>query len=362
MSVYKRGKRWYYYIKINGARQRGAIPEARTKYQAEQAEIRIRNEIFEGRFGVRETNKTLREFVDETFLPWSKENKRSWRNDVSRINPIQAFFGRRKLKDISPFLVEKYKSERGKSVTVRGNVRAKATVNRELQLLSRIFTLAMRNKEVRSNPCAEVEQFKGEVRRNRYLLPGEEERLMAELSGRRSHLQIIVSIALNTGMRRGEILRLRKQDVDFHRGLIHVTQTKTDEDRDVPMNDMLMNELMAHCANLPTDYLFVWPRTGKPIDEIKTSFTRACEKAGIEDLRFHDLRHTAATRMAEAGVDPFTIAEILGHKNITTTARYSHATANAKRRAVAVLEAARQESGPHMGHKQEQRPLLTAVG
>ncbi len=103
------------------------------------------------------------------------------------------FFGKRKLKDISSFLVEKYKSERGMSVTVRGNVRAKATVNRELQLLSRIFTLAMRNKEVRSNPCAEVEQFKGEVRRNRYLLPGEEERLMAELSGRRSHLQIIVS-------------------------------------------------------------------------------------------------------------------------------------------------------------------------
>jgi integrase len=362
MSVYKRGKRWYYYIKISGARQRGAIPEARTKYQAEQAEIRIRNEIFEGRFGARQTTKTLREFVEETFLPWAKENKRSWRNDVSRAKPILAFFGKRRLVDISPFLVEKYKSERGKSKTRRGDVRAKATVNRELQLLSRIFTLAMRNKELRSNPCAEVEPFKGEVRRNRYLLPDEEKRLMAVLIGRRAHLRLIVLIALNTGMRRGEILRLRKQDVNFHRGLIHVTQTKIDEDRDVPMNEMLMNELMAHCANLTTDHLFVWPRTGKPIDDLKTSFTRACEKAKIEDLRFHDLRHTAATRMAEAGVDPFTIAEILGHKNITTTARYSHATASAKRRAVAALEAARQESGPQMGHKQEQRPLLTAVG
>src|SRR4051812_45253579 len=135
MSVYKRGNRWYYYIKINGVRRRGAIPEARTKYQAEQAETRIRNEIFEGRFGVRQTSKTLKGFVEETFLPWAKENKRSWRNDVSRAKPILAFFGKRRMVDISPFLVEKYKSERGKSKTRRGDVRAKATVNRELQLL-----------------------------------------------------------------------------------------------------------------------------------------------------------------------------------------------------------------------------------
>src|SRR5438128_12443718 len=111
---------------------------------------------------------------------------------------------------------------------------------------------------------------------------------MAVLTGRRAHLRLIVLIALNTGMRRGEILRLRKQDVDFHRGLIHITQTKIDEDRDVPMNEMLMNELMAHCAKLTTDHLFVWPRTSKPIDDLKTSFTRACEMAEIEDLRFHD--------------------------------------------------------------------------
>lgn len=165
--------------------------------------------------------------------------------------------------DDSPFLIEKYKSERGKSVTVRGNVRAKATVNRELQLLSRIFTLAMRNKELRANPCVEVEQFKGEVRRNRYLPPDEEERLMAELTGRRTHLRLIVLIALNTGMRRGEILRLKRQDVDFHRSLIHVTQTKIDEDRDVPMNSLLMNKLMEHCESLTKDYLFIWPKTGE---------------------------------------------------------------------------------------------------
>lgn len=79
-------------------------------------------------------------------------------------------------------------------------------------------------------------------------------------------------------------------------------------------------------------------------------------------MRFHDLRHTAATRMAEVGVDPFTIAEILSHKNIATTAQYSHATATAKRQAVAALEAASKENGPQIVHKEEQRSAMTAVG
>jgi Site-specific recombinase XerD len=240
---------------------------------------------------------------------------------------------------------------------MRGGLRSKASVNRELQLLSRVFSLAIKNRELKANPCSEIEQFKGEVRRNRYLLPDEEERLMAQLIGRRAHVRLIVVVALDTGMRRGEILRLRKQDVDFYRGNIHVTETKIDEDRDIPMNDTITNELMTHCANLKSDYLFANPKTGKPIADIKNAFTGACEDAELEDLRFHDMRHTAATRMGEAGVDPFTIAAIMEHKDIKTTSEYTHATIAAKRAAVVAL----QQSGPQMGHREEQRPKLAAA-
>ena len=76
-------------------------------------------------------------------------------------------------------------------------------------------------------------------------------------------------------------------------------------------------------------------KTGKPVTDIKKSFASACKQAEIEGLRFHDLRHTTATRMGEAGIDPFTIAQILGHKDIRTTVGYTHATREAKRRAVA---------------------------
>jgi len=361
MSVYKRGDRWYYYIKIKGVRYRGAIPEARTKYKAQEAERRIRDEIFEGRYGNAQSNKTLKEFVEEAYMPWAKENKRSWRSDQSRLKPILAYFGSKKMLDINPFLVEKYKVTRSKAVTVRGKERSRASVNRELELLSRIYNLAISNREVRNNPVAEVDHYKGEVRRSRYLLPDEEERLMAQFTGKRTHLRLIVLVALHTGMRLGEILKLRRRELDFHRGEILVTRTKTDEDRRVPMNDRLYQELVSHCAGLVSEYVFVNPETGRPLVCIKRAFEKALEDAAIEDFRFHDLRHTAATRMGEAGIDPFTIAAILGHKSIAMTASYTHATQQAKRRAVAVLENAGVESGPQMGHRHQQRPALAAA-
>ena len=362
MSIYKRGKHWCYYIKIKGTRYRGTISEARTKHQAFQAETIIRNQIFEGKYGTFQSNKTFTELVEKDFLPWARENKRSWRNDFSRMKPLMAFFGSMRLADISPFLIEKYKIKRSKTITMRGTKRTQTTVNRELQLLSRVLSMAVTNRDLRTNPCFEVRKFKGEVRRKRYLLPDEEARLMQALVGRHAHLRLIVMIALHTGMRRGEILRLSKQDLDFHRGEIHVTKTKTDRDREVPMTPTLERELKARCTTINSDFLFANPNTKLPITDIKHGFESACEKAGIREFWFHDLRHTAATRMAERGIDPFTIAAIMGHTDIKMTASYTHATASAKRAAVSALERASLESGPQMGHKVEQRPVLAAVG
>jgi integrase len=349
----------HYYIKIKGVRYRGSIPEARTKYKAQEAERKIRDEIFEGRYGKAQSRKTLKEFFEETYLPWAKTNKRSWKSDESRIKPILAQFGGKKLTDITSFLVEKYKITRSKTLTRGGTTRAKATINRELALLSRLFTLAIRNKCASKNPVAEVGLFKGLTSRTRYLLPEEEASLIGAVAGH-THLRLVILIALHTGMRRGEILKLKKKDVDFYRGEIHVTQTKTDEDRTVPMNDTLRLELSSHIASHESEYLFMNPQTGKPVVSIQRAFEAARLEAGLEDFRFHDLRHTAATRMAEAGVDVFTISAILGHKDIKTTARYAHSTAMAKRRAVAALEGQNRESGPQIGHTsgREQRLAL----
>jgi integrase len=167
--------------------------------------------------------------LEKDFLPWGRDNKRSWRNDFSRIKPLLGFFGSKKLADIGSFMIEICKVKRSKTKTLRGGTRSRTTVNRELQLLSRVLSMAVTNRELRTNPCLEVRKVKGEVRRKRYLLPDEEARLLQALVGRRGHLRLIVIVALHTGMRRGEILRLRKKDLDFHRGQCSVIADKAVE-------------------------------------------------------------------------------------------------------------------------------------
>src|SRR5216683_2339601 len=96
MSVYKRGKQsthWHYYFRVRGVRYRGALPEARTKWEAEQAETQIRQQVYEGKFGGLAIAPRLKDFIDETYLPWAKANKRSCRDDVWRSGVLIEYFG-----------------------------------------------------------------------------------------------------------------------------------------------------------------------------------------------------------------------------------------------------------------------------
>jgi hypothetical protein len=165
VSIYKRiwkhpdgSKRFRYYFHktINGKRYKEAIPTARTKAEAETAAIKIAAEIHAGIYGGTKGSPTLKDFVEKTFKTWTKEHKRSWRSDLSRLKPIVAFFGKKRLKDISPFEVESYKLKRLKTLIKYKEVekpRTVASVNRELQSLSRIFTLAIEKREIVNNPC-----------------------------------------------------------------------------------------------------------------------------------------------------------------------------------------------------------------
>ena len=130
---------------------------------------------------------------------------------------------------------------------------------------------------------------------------------MSALTGRRAYLRPIVVLALNTGMRRGEILGLEWKNIDLSRGLIYVTHTKSGKDRVIPLNQDARSALESLKR--------VGPRVFN-VDWIKVAWAAALTDAKIDDFRFHDLRHTAATRLADAGTDAFTIAAILGHSTI----------------------------------------------
>lgn len=183
------------------------------------------------------------------------------------------------------------------------------------------------------NPCLEVKKIPEENQRSRYLTPEDGMRLLAACIGDREQLRPIILLAVNTGMRRGEILSLRWSQVDFQRGVIHLVRTKSGKGRDVPINLVVRDEWLRLRQN-SSEFVFTSQKTGKALTHCKRAFASARRVAGIQDLHFHDLRHTAATRMADIEADPFTIAELLGHSDQRMTKRYTHSLENNKRLAL----------------------------
>lgn len=179
MPVRKRGDVWYYDFQIKGSRYRGSIPEARLKSEAEQDEVEKRKEVFEGRYGRPQGSRPFAEFVGDpeaegdnfaegTYLDWARTNKKTWRHDRFRAKVLVEAFRGKTLREVSPLLIEKFKRDRCKSTTKRNTERSPATVNRELELLSEIFGLAMKYREIDTNPCREVEHFKEDNEQYRY--------------------------------------------------------------------------------------------------------------------------------------------------------------------------------------------------
>lgn len=356
MSVYLRGtcdkkhrhsgecKRWYYDFRLRGVRYRGALPEAKTKQKTEQAEAVIRSEMFSGRFGEMKQTPTLKEFFDKTYLPWAKTNKKSWKDDEKRWKPIKAYFKSKRLSEISPFDLERFKKVRRETPTKfdtkeKPRPRTNATVNRELALLSKVLSLAIDAGHIKENPSKRVKKLKEDNERIRFLSSDEEARLLAELKGNEL-INVIVVFALNTGMKQGEIFSLRWNEIDWSRNLIHVIQTKTSKNRVVPINDAARDVLrfqQRKQAKKASELVFPSPRTSVRLVKLHKGFVKACEEAGVLDFHFHDLRHTFASRLAESGADAFTIAELLGHSKLEMTKRYTHVTDSRKRDAVAAL-------------------------
>src|SRR5215204_2631275 len=146
----------------------------------------------------------LRDFVTNTFLPWSRANKRTCEK-IYRSQSILAFFGKYRLDEISPAQIEKFKMKRQQTPTKNRSERRPATVNRERENLSRMFNLAIDMGIPLTNPCLKVQSLSEDNERNRYLSEAEERRLLDVLQGRRKHLRSIVLIDLQTGLRKQEL-------------------------------------------------------------------------------------------------------------------------------------------------------------
>src|SRR5437667_10789190 len=167
--------------------------------------------------------------------------------------------------------------------------------------------------------------------RTRYLSLEESQRLIASCMA--PHIRAMVSVALHSGMRLGEILNLHWYDLDFASGFILVRDSKNGESRHVPMDTILFALFRAYPRRVGADLVFSSSSGGRIVD-VRTGFQNACKRAELTDLHFHDLRHTFASQFVLAGGDLYILKEILGHKSITMTQRYAHLSPSYKIKAI----------------------------
>jgi len=237
------------------------------------------------------------------------------------------------LAQITAWQIEKWKAEEGKRLNP-------VTVNRRLTVIKHMFKKAVEWDLLKSDPATSAKRFSVTSERTRFLTQDEIKRLLKKCDQQVTSpwLLPLVTLALNTGMRPGELLKRKWENVDLQRGSIPIIQGKTLRRKTVAINELAREALEWFRANCYGDSLFLWP-WGDPIGKVTVydAFKKACSAAKIENFRFHDLRHTFASHLVMQGVDLVTVKELLGHKTINMTNRYTHLAQEHKAQAVAKL-------------------------
>lgn len=340
--IYQRGKAWYYQFTVRGVKYQGTLG-AVSKTAAREIAEKKRIAALEGKLVVRPVKAPLlgsynaekREFSDaaKKYLDWYKENRKASSHErfVSAMISLCRFFGTKRLSDIDPFSVERYKSVR------KSQSYADASVNRELCCLRHLFSMGRRWGWVKESPFSDgsVKLFKENNARDRWLTLEEEAVLFEHCDAK---VKVFAMAAVDTGFRAGELQSLRWQDVDFQRGTVTVGSgyTKNADPRTNPMTKRLSEALQAwkksNTIELNGGLVFGEYRYREPYER-----ARDAAKLG-KDVCFHTLRHTYISRLVMAGVDLRTVQELAGHKTIQMTMRYTHLAPEHKRRAVGLLE------------------------
>ena len=334
--MFKRsGGIWWTSIRHNGKRIQKSL-ETSDRKLAKAIEAKVKTEIVEGTYFEKliGRNKTFKDMMDKflkVHAPKVSSNmQRSYTTSLKHLNP---FFGESNLLSISPKMVSRYKVLRNDEGA------APASVNRELSMLSKAFNLAIKEWEwLKDNSASSVPKEKENNERDRWLTKDEEKEI---LENSPEWLRDIIIFALNTGLRLQEFLSLEWSRVNLVRRTILIKETKNGSPKTLPLNKIALDVLnqRSKVKSIKNDYVF-FNSNGKKINPhvLRTSFYTVLEKVGVENLWLHDLRHTFATRLAQADVDLYKISKLLGHKDIKMTQRYSHHCPDSLRDGVEILE------------------------
>jgi len=334
MGLYKRGSVWWMSFSYQG-RQIRRSTETTDKKLAQRILDKVKGEIAEGKWFEKlpGEDRTFKEMMDKYMEEHSIPNKVSHDRDKRSLLHLMPFFGDLLISEITPMRINEYK------VTRRLEGATPATINRELALMKHAYSIAIREWEwIQENPVKKVNMEKENNKRDRWLLPDEEKKL---LEASPEWLKEIIIFALNTGMRLGEILSLRWNSVDMKRKTVVVLRSKNNEKRTIPLNEKALGVLkkrLEHSQLAKVDLVF-YSNSYKEYDysNLEKAFRKAVKKAEIKDFRFHDLRHCFATKLIQSGVDLYKVQLLLGHKTPLMTQRYAHHYPESLREAVEIL-------------------------
>lgn len=303
---------WYIeYRSRQGVRIRQAVREAHSREEALLVLHSKTTALLSGRPAPQRTAELtpFGDFADKYLTEYARSEKVSWKTDEYKLHPIRKYFGALPMNAITELKIREFREARlAAGVT-------KTTTNRYLALLKKMFNWAISRGFLASNPVKGIKMFsETDMARDRVLRPDEEDRLFAELKPR---IRPFILTLLNTGLRYREALNLTWDCVDFTRRRIKVERTKSKRARIIPINSILFEVMTELRSGSKGPRVF-------PFKSLRTGFESACERAGLADFTFHDLRRTFGTRLLERGVDIVTIQKLYGHSSVLVTQRYLH--------------------------------------
>src|SRR4030042_1832855 len=333
MGLYKRGKVWWMSFVCVGKHYRKST-ETEERKLAKRIYDKIKGEIAEGKWFERlpGEEKSFREMMEKYLDEYASKrvSEKSFRGYSKK--PI-SYLGAYTLSEVTPKTINEYKVKR------RNDGVGPASINRELATMKKAFNLAIKEWEwVEKNPVARVSMEEENNKRDRWLTTEEEGKLLKDCP---LWLRELVIIALNTGMRLGEIISIEWKGVDLFRKTVTVFKSKNKEPRTIPINQTVFEMLKgkAKVKSIKTNLVFYTEtHTMYSKTNVDRAFRIGVKKSKIDNLKFHDLRHTFATRIVQSGKDLYKVQKLLGHKSPVMTQRYAHHYPESLRDAVEVLD------------------------
>ena len=292
---------------------------------------------------VRSSERTLAEAIDRYIVEELPRKPGNARNVRQHLEWFRKELGDYALSSIRPSLINEMKTKLANGLTQKNQKRSPTTIRRYLASFSHLFTITIKDWEwTNENPLDKVSKPAPNPGRQRYLSKDEIKRVFHEAKKSRNPILFpIIALAIATGMRRGEIFNLRYKNLDIENGEIILEKTKNGDPRFIPFLGKTKHAVIQILDLLaqPEDLVFPSPNDSLQPYDIETAWQASINRAGIKDCRFHDLRHTTASILAENGWSLFEIGVLLGHRSTQTTKRYSHlAKDRVKKMGVAIDE------------------------